>query len=389
MKVFFDCTWFPNRTNKAEGFFMKHYTDAISAYDDVTVFYSTEDPSLQQAFEELDQKNNEVKWRILYFKPFVSGIKAFDLIVNSFKRTLYLNGMIRRECKNGRPDIFHLSVLSPSVIILWYYKFFHGIPFVYSEHWDIPIRVKLGVQKKWLPYRIGMKLCALFTSRVIVCSQALKDTFAEYGLSRNVDIISSVVYLNNKGIDDQKRLEGKKVMLHVSSLGEAQKNVSGMVKAVAGVSKKRSDFEFHILGYGKEFDMLNELAASLGVLNKSVFFHGFVSDEEKRQWFERSLFHILFSNFEGYSLVTAESIYYGRPVIATHCGGPEDFVNETNGVLVQPRDIPALVEAIHYMLDNYARFDPEALRKYGEGIFSPPVVGLKHHNLYEEVLGRA
>jgi glycosyltransferase involved in cell wall biosynthesis len=387
MKVFFNCTWFPNRISKGEGFFMKHYTDAISAYDDVTVFYATEDPSLKQSSEFVRGNNNEVKTRIVYFKPFSSGIKALDLIINSIKRTLHLRRIIRQECReSGRPDIFHLSVLSPSVVILWYYKFIYRIPYIYSEHWDIPIRVHLGEVRNWLPYRIGMKLCALFTSRVVVCSKAMKDTFKLYGLSDNVDIISSVVYLNNKGIDDTSRLEGKKIILHVSSLGEAQKNVSGMVKAIAEVSKTRSDFEFHVLGYGKEFDSLNQLATSLGVLNKSVFFHGFVSDEEKRQWFERSAFHLLFSNFEGYSLVTAESIYYGRPVIATHCGGPEDFVNENNGILVQPRDIPGLVTGVNYMLDHYQRFIPDDLRRYGEQIFSPQVVGLKHHKLYEEVL---
>jgi glycosyltransferase involved in cell wall biosynthesis len=316
-------------------------------------------------------------------------MKVPDLIINSIKRTLHLRRVISQECKEtGKPDIFHLSVLSPSVVILWFYKFVYGIPYVYSEHWDIPIRVYLGEVKKWLPYRVGMKLCALFTSRVVVCSKAMKDTFNLYRLSDNVDIIASVVYLNNKGIDDTKRLEGKKIILHVSSLGEAQKNVSGMVKAIAEVSKTRSDFEFHVLGYGKEFDSLNQLAESLGILNKSVFFHGFVSDDEKRQWFEKSLFHLLFSNFEGYSLVTAESIYYGRPVIATHCGGPEDFVNENNGILVQPRDIPGLVSGVNYMLDNYRRFIPDDLRRYGEQIFSPQVIGLKHHQLYEEVLKR-
>jgi glycosyltransferase involved in cell wall biosynthesis len=278
--------------------------------------------------------------------------------------------------------------MSLCVLIVWYYKFFYRIPYVYSEHWDVPLRVRLGLITKWFQYRVGMTVSALFTSSLIVCSQAMKDAFEYFHISDKMAIISSVVFLDNKGIDDTKRTQGKKVMLHVSSLGEWQKNVSGMVRAAAEVAKTRSDFEFHILGFGPEFDRLNALAASLGVLNTSVIFHGFVSDEEKRQWFERSLFHILFSNFEGYSLVTAESIYYGRPVIATHCGGPEDFVNDKNGVLIQPRDEKALAEAMIYLLDSYESFPPPDLRTYGESIFSPQMVGMKHTKLYEKVLGR-
>ena len=308
MKVFFLCTWFPNRLHKGEGYFMKFHTDAISMYDDVTVFYATEDPSLNISVEDIESTDHQVRIKTSYFKPFVSGIKALDLVVNSVKRTLQLHRLIRKEFKAGRPDIFHLSVMSPSVIIFWFYKLFYGIPFIYSEHWDIPIRVHFGIVKNWLPYRVGMKLCSLFASRVVVCSKVMRDLFIAFGLSDHVDIIQNVVYLDNKNIDDQKRLIGKKIILHVSSLAEVQKNMTGMIRGIAEVAKTRSDFELHVLGYGKEFDSLNQLATSLGVLNTAVFFHGFVSDEEKRDWFEKSMFHLLFSNFEGYSVVTAESI---------------------------------------------------------------------------------
>jgi glycosyltransferase involved in cell wall biosynthesis len=354
----------------------------------VTVFYATEDPSLNIPAEDVESNDNQVKIKTTYFKPFVSGFKSVDLIANSVKRTLHLHRLIRKEFRTGRPDIFHLSVMSPSVVIFWFYRLFYNIPFIYSEHWDIPIRVHFGIIKSWLPYRIGMKLCSIFAARVVVCSKAMRDLFIAFGLSDNVDIIQNVVYLDNKNIDDQKRLTGKKIILHVSSLGEIQKNMTGMIRGVAEVAKNRSDFELHILGYGKEFDHLNQLAKSLGILDTALFFHGFVSDEEKRDWFEKSMFHLLFSNFEGYSVVTAESIYYGRPVLVTKCGGPEDFVNEDNGKLIAPRDMQGLVNGINYMLDHYEHFVPESLRRYGEQIFSPPVVGMKHHMLYKDVLKR-
>ncbi|MCW3124865.1 MAG: glycosyl transferase group 1 [Bacteroidetes bacterium] len=387
MRVFFVCSWFPNRVSKSEGFFLKHYAEAISLYNDVTVFYVGEDTSLT-APEELTEKIHNAKVKIIFFKPFRSGIKQLDEIINALKRNIHLHKLVAREFKVARPDIFHFNVMSLCVLIVWYYKLFYRIPYVYSEHWDVPLRVRLGLIKKWLQYRVGMTVSALFTSSLIVCSQAMKDAFEYFHISDKMKIISSVVFLDNQNIDDEKRKHGKKVMLHVSSLGDWQKNISGMIRATAEVAKTRSDFEFHILGYGPEFDKHNQLAASLGVLDSAVVFHGFVSDEEKRSWFEKSLFHVLFSNFEGYSLVTAESIYYGRPVIATHCGGPEDFVNDKNGVLIQPNDEKALAEAIHYLLDNYEKFQPEDLRSYGESIFSPQMVGMKHTRLYEEVLRR-
>lgn len=386
LKVYFVCSWFPNRNNPSEGLFLKHYAEAISGYNKVVVFFAEQDASLKEAYQNDNYSYHHVEVRTVYYQPVQTGIKVIDLFGNSLKRIYYLARLIRKEIASGKPDIFHFNVVSPSVVLMWYYKLIHRIPFVYSEHWDIPIRVKRGLIKNWLPHRIGMKLTALFSSGVIVCSKAMKDNFEYYGLSHQVHIISSVIFLDNKSIRDKERKSGKKILLHVSSLGNFQKNISGIIQAISAVSKSRTDFELHFIGSGKEIEDHRKQASQLGLLNNVIFFQGFVSDEEKRQWFEKSAFHILFSNFEGYSLVTAESIYYGRPVIATRCGGPEDFVNEKNGILVEPGNQQQLADAIHFMLDNYLQYQPDALRKYGESIFSPDVVGRKHHELYQSVL---
>ncbi|MBL0310278.1 MAG: glycosyltransferase family 4 protein [Bacteroidetes bacterium] len=386
MNVFFVCNWFPNRNNPSEGLFLKHYAEAISVNDDVTIFFAEQDARLKQSSEEVNYKYNQVEVRTIYYPPVQTGLKPLDLIGNSIKRIFYLRRIIGEEFKMKRPDIFHFNVVSPSVVLMWYYKFFRSIPFVYSEHWDIPIRVKRGLIKKWLPHRIGMKLTAMFSSGVIVCSKAMKEAFHHFNLSDNVFIISSVIFLDNKSIRDEERQTGKKILLHVSSLGDFQKNITGIIDAVAEVAKNRSDFELHFIGKGKEIEQHKSHAQRLQLLDRIILFQGFVSDEEKREWFEKSAFHILFSNFEGYSLVTAESIYYGRPVIATRCGGPEDFVNEQNGVLVEPNNVDELSKAISFLLDHYLQFQPEELRKYGESIFSPSVVGMKHHQLYQAVL---
>ena len=52
-------------------------------------------------------------------------------------------------------------------------------------------------------------------------------------------------------------------------------------------------------------------------------------------------------------LSLAEAIASGLPIIATRCGGPEDIVNETNGILIDIDDIEGLSTAITYMFENY------------------------------------
>ncbi len=61
MRVFFICNWFPNRIHPAEGMFLKNAAEAISAYDEVTVFFAEEDPGLKGNSEEESQETNALK----------------------------------------------------------------------------------------------------------------------------------------------------------------------------------------------------------------------------------------------------------------------------------------------------------------------------------------
>jgi len=54
-----------------------------------------------------------------------------------------------------------------------------------------------------------------------------------------------------------------------------------------------------------------------------------------------------FSDAESFSMTCAEAAYYGRPVIATRCGGPEEIIeNGKTGLLVNKGNIEQMADAI-------------------------------------------
>lgn len=68
-------------------------------------------------------------------------------------------------------------------------------------------------------------------------------------------------------------------------------------------------------------------------LHDIVMFHGILSPMEIVKVYEECDCFVLPSAGETFGVVYVEAMAAGLPVIATRCGGPEDFVNEDNGIL--------------------------------------------------------
>jgi glycosyltransferase involved in cell wall biosynthesis len=97
---------------------------------------------------------------------------------------------------------------------------------------------------------------------------------------------------------------------------------------------------------------------------------------------------VLPSLFETFSLATAEALAAGTPVLATRCGGPEEYITDDVGMLVPPGDTSALCKGLDYMLDHLETFSSEQISSYARKRFSPQTVGDKLHRLYIDCLTR-
>jgi glycosyltransferase involved in cell wall biosynthesis len=76
----------------------------------------------------------------------------------------------------------------------------------------------------------------------------------------------------------------------------------------------------------------------------------------------------------------------GKPVIATDCGGPSDFVNKENGLLVEIGNVDQITEAISIMIKNINMYDPKVIREFFIKNFSRKVVCSKIISVYKEII---
>ena len=78
----------------------------------------------------------------------------------------------------------------------------------------------------------------------------------------------------------------------------------------------------------------------------------------------------------------------GLPVIATACGGPEEFVNENNGLLVPVNDVESTAEALVEMYSGHDMYDKSAISEYCMANFSEKEIVRKIVEVYNDVLIR-
>jgi glycosyltransferase involved in cell wall biosynthesis len=155
------------------------------------------------------------------------------------------------------------------------------------------------------------------------------------------------------GLDDQHPIIGCVARL------EKVKGQVYLLKAISLLRAVHPKAQFVFVGGGQDLDELRTLSSELNI-QEMVHFLGHRQDVSDLM----AIFDIkiLPSVSEMLPIVLLEALVQGTPVVASEVGGiPEIVQDKFNGLLVPPRDVPALTDAILKLLD-----DPELVVVYGK-----------------------
>ena len=140
-----------------------------------------------------------------------------------------------------------------------------------------------------------------------------------------------------------------------------------------------------IFGDGPESGALRALCAELGLYSR-VSFRGHCPREKLAEAYAAADCFVLASRSETFGVAYIEAMAAGLPVIATRCGGPEDFVTEENGILIPVDDESALTSAMERMVCCRADYDSAAIAAEAKERFSPEVITAQLTAVYEELI---
>ncbi len=129
-----------------------------------------------------------------------------------------------------------------------------------------------------------------------------------------------------------------------------QKGVDLAIRALARLLPDCPNLHLRIAGIGPWERAYRNLARELGVSDR-VNWLGFLGPEALRQEYQHCGILLMPSRFEPFGLSALEAMACGAPVIASWVGGLPEFITpDQSGLLVPPCDVPALAEAIRYLV---------------------------------------
>ena len=380
MKVLFVSSWYPSRVNETLGNFVQKHAEAVSRYAEVSVLYVCFDENLNQKKSEVVfNETDKVKTLHIYCKKSSNPAVRLNRYLIAYSKGLKL--IIE---KFFEPDLIHVNVVFPVGLLFHFLKSYKKYPYVITEHWagylpEYP--VKQNFVKKYFLRKIIKR-----SSAILPVTQDLKLSMQNLGFPGNYRVIPNVADTSLFSIGQSKTSSTKNI-LHVSSLDDTQKNVSGILRVIKILSGKRKDFALHIISDGDQKPFM-DMAENISILNKFVFFHGQKKTNEVAEMMQQSDFLLLFSNYENFPCVIVESYSSGLPVVSTDVGGIREHFTDKHGILVKPQDEEALLLAVDKMLDTAGKYDKNFLHEYAENNFSYESVGKKFLDVYSEILNQ-
>lgn len=303
-------------------------------------------------------KSDKPKFKV--FKEARHGIDVYRIIVPSYM-TGHIPGVFFSYYARYYKKLFkYLLAQGLSFDVMYAHSFWHAgyiatllkkefnLPLIVQEHRSMLITGEFsGKVNKYLKATVD-------NSDAFYCvSNKLRDNvYSRTGLSRGIEILPNMV----DDLFQYKPLNNDKFSYTFIGTLNENKRIIQLLKCFEKVCESNNNVVLKIAGDGPQRDQVNVMINSSEVLERTVRVLGLLPREKVLDLLAETNVLVLPSAFETFGVVCIEAMAVGRPVICTR-NGSADFVDDSNGVLIDVDSDDQLIDAMRKLYQNYSKYD--------------------------------
>lgn len=376
--ILFLASWYPVSSNPSHGIFIKQHALALSHFQNVIVVYAygckdgphfkVEHRNVNENFTEYFVRYPKGSGIFKFFKSFLNYKKAHKILIEYLLQ------------KKTKVKAIQVNVVFPVAVVLSLYKKNFREKHTVVEHWSGYLPRDGAYLGSILKHYT--KICISGASKIWHVSDLQKKAMLKHGLTGNYELlynaVNTKIFALRTGVPERTRL------LHVSSLVEKEKNISGTFRVIKKLQDRNLEFDLIVAGGdGNELVAAKKIAEQLKLNNTT--FTGNLPSDKISELMQKCRALILFSHYEGMPVVALEALSCGLPVFASRVGQLPLMIKKEFGVLVNEGNEIELFEALEKLFAKEYHFNSEAMREFVLQHASYEAVGKQLNEFYKNM----
>lgn len=321
---------------------------------------------LLQLLPELKKKGCEVQMLIAFKEntgkndPFVKQLAKNDVFTHEIygykPHSIKLLLKIKQIVKAGKFDIIqsnliHADIWMSAVKFFWNRK----MKLISVKHgFDEAYAAKYGFNTKKLNRNLSVwvqRLSGLNTNYNLAISQGIYNLYVKGNISKasKTEVVYYGLDLSHIQQQGYSKTTADRYAIILGRLVK-YKGHEYVIKAWKKIKEQNPELKLYIVGSGDYMDALKNLTKDLN-LEEQVLFLGHQPNPHQLLHFAE--FSIVSSIFEGFGLITLESWYHKKPVIAFDVPALNEVIDDgSNGLLITPFQVNILAEKILHLFTD-------------------------------------
>jgi glycosyltransferase involved in cell wall biosynthesis len=365
--------WNPTEENPHQGVFIQDQAAAICEVRDNVIFLQvnvlfSKSILLKNTIEESDWHNNRRivvnfytrLWKLWYVNPW--------LMENVIFRTLRESGI------RIKPEIIHSNVIFPCGVVGYLLSKRIEADTIISEHWSKAEKLLRHPLYKRIALKAYHKSFA-----IISVSQFLSNTISRITGHKNLKVVPNIIDTRLFTYQPKKLNENYGISFMCVASWRLPKRLDLIVDSLinyAGETDK--SLELKVIGNGPQTEIMKNRRIPE---NLNIKWLGYLDKPSIASHLQSAHFFMHASETETFSIVTAEALSTGTPVIASNAGALPELINDQNGILAD-NNPESWLKSIREIVSK--GYDYEAIAMQNQSKFSPNNIANRIISVYEE-----